>query len=213
MIWGRSPGELSWMPLPPEGWEGWRKQLLLLRGTGLLLLSLRSSSRITGLNLSPKSSNLPDFPGLWHQPCCQRAVSALPTTLAASSFASSSRSALSWSCDFVQWTPLEGVQQVSKMSAFILCPFSGSWLLLHRNLFASKEQVKGVMYEDPYQKIFERGTFPTCQVCEEPKDTITSLYFAQLQNCKCRVTPFPLDFTLVHQERNMIFSSQIWREV
>lgn len=64
-----------------------------------------------------------------------------------------------------------------------------------------------------YQKIVERGTFPTCELCEEPKDTMVSLDLGRLCNCKCRVTPFPLDFTLVHQGWNLTLSSQISREV
>lgn len=51
-----------------------------------------------------------------------------------------------------------------------------------------------------YQEIIERGTFMTCEVCKDPKDTLVILEFVQLHNCKCGVTPFSLDSTLVHQE-------------
>lgn len=60
MMWGKSPGEVSWMPaLPSEGWEGWRRQLLLLTGTALPSPAFRSSrSPVTDINLFPDPAGL-----------------------------------------------------------------------------------------------------------------------------------------------------------
>lgn len=175
MMWGKSPGEVSWMPaLPSEGWEGWRRQLLLLTGTALPSPAFRSSrSPVTDINLFPdpaglvralKPTKMSKGP---HQPwqpllvCCSTSC---------------------FLCLFLQFLfvsswhfVLGGVQQNEWVNVLI---FQGKLIsFLYELLYIQRmgqrriptcHCLEGFCFFMTCQKTIERGTFPTFQACEEP---------------------------------------------
>lgn len=211
MIWRRSPEELSWMPLlSPESWEGWRRQLLRLRETGLLSISHNHQP------YCPQKQQ-PAFLGLWHRQNCQKghvcfARASEPATLEPSPLAVSAvhlcLDLVPLSCELiwklfgrsVKWMYLCSTILVEVDFLFMRVKFISILRTGQRSIRIPIHLLEWFCFSMTYQEIIERGTFTTCEVRKDPKDTLVILEFVQLHNCKCGVTPFSLDSTLVHQE-------------
>lgn len=171
MMWGKSPGEGSWMPVLPSraGRDGegscccCQEQLCPLQlseAAGAPSLASALSPEPASLGRALKSTVLSKGP---HQPwqlllvCCSR--SCLLGPFLQSLFVSS------W-CFF-----LEGVQQVCRMRRLVCCHFKGSWFLFHMSCFISQrtEQRKiptchcleGFYFSMTCLETIERGPFPT----------------------------------------------------